>query len=137
MQICSVLSNNVLLSDYYKKKWFKTKVAQTSVIVEYTKSPESIQKEENDVISNSLILSEETPKYEEDFIFIRKFATVAEFIKRVSTLDTVLENIESFSLSVYGNSSKSSSAMTPGAPTPGNSASIEEEKSDVIEEEAE
>ena len=118
MQICSVLSNNVLLSDYYKKKWFKTKVAQTSVLVEYTKSSESMQKDGND-ISSSLDLSEETPRNEEDFIFIRKFASVADFIKRVRTLDTVLENIESFSLSVYGNGSKSSSKMTPGAPTPG------------------
>ena len=36
----------------------------------------------------------------EDYVFIRKFGTVSEFITGVRSLDTVLENISSFSTEV-------------------------------------
>ncbi len=34
----------------------------------------------------------------DDFVFIRKFKSVKDFMAKVNCLDTVLENIESFSL---------------------------------------
>ena len=36
----------------------------------------------------------------DDYVFIRKFGTVAEFVAGVKSLDTVLENIASFSAEV-------------------------------------
>ena len=36
----------------------------------------------------------------DDYVFIRKFGTVADFVAGVKSLDTVLENIASFSAEV-------------------------------------
>lgn len=49
---------------------------------------------------NSSFVQQNDDNNGEDYVFIRKFGTVAEFITGVRSLDTVLENIASFSTEV-------------------------------------
>ena len=65
-----VLANNLLLSDGMKKKLFNTKVAQTQVIVQFTKTQDSCGTP-NPVDDDFA---------EQEFVFIRKFYSVSEFL---------------------------------------------------------
>ena len=60
---------------------------------------------------------------DEDMVFIRKFKSVKDFMSKVNSLDTVLENIESFSLEPRTPTSQHKELLLPMTPEPGSPAS--------------
>lgn len=60
---------------------------------------------------------------DEDMVFIRKFKSVKDFMSKVNSLDTVLENIESFSLEPKTPTSQHKELLLPMTPEPGSPAS--------------
>ena len=103
LQISAVLTNSVILPDNLKKKLFDSRIAQTAVLVQFTRAGERAVVTPSQLINEQEILRSEVEREEDsecEFVFIRKFQSVNEFVERVRSLDTVLENIESFSLEV-------------------------------------
>lgn len=106
--ISTVLINNVYMPDGIKKKLFDTKIAQTTVLVEFTKSwvpeldeqPSTPRGTTLPTIDDLAVSKQDSFSAEAAFVFIRKFESVSNFMEKVRSLDTVLENIESFSSEV-------------------------------------
>ena len=76
-----MLTNNVLLPDGLKKKLFDTKMAQAAVLVQSTRKSAStpdhfikLPSEKSTVESSSDVTDDQ------DFVFIRKFCSVKDFI---------------------------------------------------------
>ena len=86
--IMTALADGGLLTDSLKKKFFDKKLAKTNILVQFT--TERQDDNDNDIIN-------QVEEDEEDMINIRKFPSVKVFMDSVRSLDTVLENIESFS----------------------------------------
>ena len=61
----------------------------------FTRDP-SYYPEDKELLGGESFVSEDSNRSKEDnhdYVHIRKFKTVADFVKRVRTLDAVLENI--------------------------------------------
>lgn len=106
-----------------KKKLFTTNVTETAILVQYTrrqgelsyKKVEDRGGEDPRLLPTSDATSETEENQDDDceFIFIRKFRSVADFVERVRTLDTVLENIESFTSDVNSSTTPTASRPSP------------------------
>jgi len=82
------LADGGILTEGLKKKWFDKRVSKTTILVTFT------------TIDIEDVLGQAAEGEEGEVINIRKFRSVAQFMERVRSLDTVLENIESFSKEV-------------------------------------
>ena len=107
--ISTVLINNNYMPDGIKKKLFDTKIASTTVLVEFTKSwvPDELNEQPSTPRGTTLPTIEDLAVSKQDsfsaeaaFVFIRMFESVSHFMEKVRSLDTVLENLESFSSEV-------------------------------------
>ena len=88
--IMTALADGGLLTEGLKKKFFDKKLAKTNILVQFTT-------ERQDSDDNNMMAADAGEEEEEDMINIRKFHSVKVFMEGVSSLNTVLENIESFS----------------------------------------
>ena len=100
LQISAVLTNSVILPENLKKKFFDSRIAQTAVLVQFTRASERAVVTPSQLINEQELQNAEQEDSESEFVFIRKFQSVTQFVERVRSLDTVLENIESFSTEV-------------------------------------
>ena len=94
------LADGGFLMERFKKKWFDKRVSNTTILVTFT------------TIDVGDVLGQAAEGEEGEVINIRKFRSVAQFMERVRSLDTVLENIESFSNQVR--QLQGLEEMTPG-----------------------
>ena len=78
-----MLTNNVLLPDGLKKKLFDTKMAQAAVLVQSTRKPLSTPDHFIKLPSEQSVSTIEgsfEAANDQDFVFIRKFCSVKDFI---------------------------------------------------------
>ena len=102
----------------------------------YTPSPPTVPTDADQTVSEQSLAAEAA------FVFIRKFESVSHFMEKVRSLDTVLENIESFSsevrrinksgINIEGTPSDSANIRLPTYSSP--STNLIHEELDVAEE---
>ena len=88
IEIMMALSDGGILTESLKKKWFDKGCSKTTILVQFTKVGEKLKEDDGDGLDDEWADTE--------MINIRKFRSVKKFMKRVDSLDTALNAIESF-----------------------------------------